>query len=107
MTDEQRPARPPSIGEGIRSGIGLLSAFREAIEDTIQEAMDRSDLRPEKARDAMGSALDRMTGVFEEMRDRVDVVLRRDFDALREEVETLRARVADLEAKHGGAGGGP
>ncbi|HEX8692129.1 MAG TPA: hypothetical protein VF746_06910 [Longimicrobium sp.] len=96
MSEEQPRARPPSIGEGIRSGIGILAAFREAIEETIQEAMSRSDARPERARDVVNTAVDRMTAAFEEVRDRVDVVPRREFDALRAEVEELRRRLDEL-----------
>ena len=94
MMEEQRPR--PTIGGGIRSGIGILSAFRDAIEETIQDAVDRNDLRPERAREAMGTALERMQGAFDEMRERVDVVPRKEFDALRAEVEELRRRVEQL-----------
>ena len=45
MSDEQPKSRT-SIGEGLRAGIGILSAFREAIEETIEEAVERNDLNP-------------------------------------------------------------
>ena len=35
MADEQRRAGIGGIGEGIRAGIGILSAFKEAVEETF------------------------------------------------------------------------
>ena len=114
MTDEQ-PSQPrpraPSIGEGLRAGIGILTAFKEAIEETIDEAAARNDLRPERAREALTGALSRAQGAFDEVRDRLDVVPRREFDALRAELEALRLRVERLEggghARLLDAGAGP
>lgn len=97
MGEELRPRS--AIGDGLRSGVGILTAFRDAIEETIQDAVDRNDLRPERAREAMGTALERMQGAFDEMRERVDVVSRKDFDALRAEVEELRRRVDQLTGR--------
>ena len=101
MSDEQPKGRT-SIGEGLRAGIGILAAFREAVEETLQEAMERNDLRPERAMDAVNVAVDRMQAALGDVRERVDVVPRREFDALREEVARLRARLEALEARHGG-----
>jgi polyhydroxyalkanoate synthesis regulator phasin len=108
MSDEQqhqqqRRGGAGGLGEGIRTGIGILTAFKEAIEETLQEAVNRGDLSPERAKEAMAGAAQRVQAAFEETRERIDVVPRRDFDALREEVERLRERVARLE---GGAGDG-
>ncbi|HWK89418.1 MAG TPA: hypothetical protein VNP72_05460, partial [Longimicrobium sp.] len=83
---DEGPRRRPGIGEGIRSGIGLLTAFKDAVEETIQEAMARGDLSPERARQALGDALARAQETVGEVRERLDVVPRRDFDALRAEV---------------------
>lgn len=99
MSEEQR-ARP-TLGEGLRAGIGILTAFKEAIEETIDEAAARNDLRPERAKEALTGALTRAQDAFDGVRDRLDVVPRREFDALRAELEALRARVERLE------GGGP
>ena len=100
MSDEQPKGRT-GIGEGLRAGIGILSAFREAIEETIEEAVERNDLNPERAKTALSGALERAQGVFEDVRERVDVVPRREFDALKAEVEELRRRLDRLD---GGAG---
>jgi polyhydroxyalkanoate synthesis regulator phasin len=106
MSDEQqrRPGERGGLGEGIRTGIGILSAFKEAIEETLQEAVSRGDLSPERAKEAMAGAAQRVQHAFEETRERIEGVPRRDFDALREEVERLRERVAQLEARPGGSG---
>ena len=98
MADEQRRA---GVGEGLRAGIGILTAFKQAIEETIEDAAERNDLRPERAREALSGALTRAQDAFEDVRERLDVVPRREFDALRAEVDELRRRVERLE------GGGP
>ena len=101
MTEEQRRSGT-GIGEGLRAGIGILTAFKQAIEETIEDAAERNDLRPERAKEALSGALTRAQDAFEDVRDRLEMVPRRDFDALRAEVEALRQRVARLE----GAGPG-
>ena len=45
--------------DGIKQGIGVLSAFRDALEETIQEARDRGDLSADRAKGVMKEALDR------------------------------------------------
>jgi polyhydroxyalkanoate synthesis regulator phasin len=107
MSDEHpappqpRPSRPAGIGEGLRAGIGILTAFKEAIEETINEAVESNDLRPERAKDALSGALGRAQDVIGDVRERLDVVPRREFDALRAEVEELRRRLDRLDG--GGA----
>jgi len=95
MADEQR--RLPGIGEGIRAGIGILTAFKEAIEETIQEAVDRGEMRPERAREAMQGAMSRAQGAYDDFRERLDTVPRKEYDELRRELEELRLRVSVLE----------
>ena len=109
MSEEERPRA--GIGEGLRAGIGILTAFKEAIEETIDEAAARNDLRPERAKEALTGALSRAQGAFDDVRERLEVVPRREFEALRLELEELPRRVERLEG--GGpprlldAGGGP
>lgn len=95
MADDQQK-RGGGIGEGIRSGIGILNAFREAVEETVQEVVDRGDLKPDRAKQAVKDAAHRMQEVFDDARERLDFVPRAEFDALREEVEALRRRVDHL-----------
>lgn len=97
MSDEGR--RRPGIGEGIRSGIGVLTAFKEAIEDTIREAGERGDLKPERAREFLTDALGRAQEGVSDVRERLDFVPRREFEELRAEVRELRRR---LDGQGGG-----
>ncbi|HEX6070271.1 MAG TPA: hypothetical protein VFZ18_10615, partial [Longimicrobiaceae bacterium] len=57
----------------------------------------RGDLSPERAKQAMQGAADRLQAGIEDARDRFDVVTRREFEALRDEVADLRARLSRLE----------
>ncbi|CAA9302885.1 MAG: hypothetical protein AVDCRST_MAG68-604 [uncultured Gemmatimonadetes bacterium] len=95
MTDEQR--KRPGIGEGIRTGLGVLTAFKEAVEETLQEAVDRGDLKPERAKQALTDALSRaqgaVGGAVGDVRERLDWVSRKEFDELRAEVAELRHRL--------------
>lgn len=101
MSDEGQGGgrRLPSIGEGLRSGIGVLTAFKEAIEETIQEAGSRGDLSPERAKHFLGDALHRAQETVGDVRDRLDWVPRREFEAVLREVEELQRRVDALEGK--------
>jgi polyhydroxyalkanoate synthesis regulator phasin len=101
MTDEPRRT---GIGEGLKAGIGILTAFKQAIEETIEDAAERNDLRPERAKEALSGALTRAQDAFDDVRERLDVVPRREFDALRAELDELQRRVERLE---GGGGVAP
>jgi polyhydroxyalkanoate synthesis regulator phasin len=98
MTDERREGTGGGgIGDGLRAGLGILTAFKDAIEETFQEAVERGDLAPERARQAMKDAAQRLQTGFDEARERLDMVPRADFDRLRAELEALRARVERME----------
>lgn len=102
MTDDQQqsqPRRRPSIGEGIRSGVGVLTAFKEAIEETIQEANARGDLSPDRAKQFLGEALHRAQETVGEVRERLEWVPRKEFEALQAEVAELRRRLDGLEGR--------
>jgi polyhydroxyalkanoate synthesis regulator phasin len=99
MPDEPRRPGIGGLSEGIRTGIGILTAFKEAVEETLQEAVDRGDLSPERAKQAMQGAADRLQAGIDDARDRFDVVTRREFEALRDEVADLRARLSRLEGQ--------
>ncbi|HEX7089745.1 MAG TPA: hypothetical protein VF192_06385 [Longimicrobiales bacterium] len=83
--------------EGFRAWLGVLDAFKEAIDETIQEIRERGTPSPERAREAMRSTMKRAQAAMGEARERLDFVPRREFEALRDEVAELRRRVADLE----------
>lgn len=90
MSDEEKSG---GFREGVRQGLGILSAFKEAIEETIQEARERGDLSQERARQAMKSALVRAQEAAEGARERFDFVQARDFEALVERVRELEQRL--------------
>jgi polyhydroxyalkanoate synthesis regulator phasin len=93
MADEQRRSGIGGIGDGIRAGIGILSAFKEAVEETLQEAVDRGDLSPERAKRAVQDTVERIQTTFEGARGKIDWVSRQEFEELRMEVERLRGLV--------------
>ncbi len=105
MSREQKPRG--GIGDGIRTGIGVLNALREAVEETLQEAADRGDLSPERAKQVMRDAAQRVQGAFEETRERMDFAAQREVDELRAEVAALRERLGALERRAEGSGESP
>jgi polyhydroxyalkanoate synthesis regulator phasin len=93
MTDEsgkQQKQGPKEVSEGIRQGIGVLSAFKEALEETIQEARDRGDLSAERAKQVMKEALDRAQSAAGDAKERLDFAHQSEVDALRAELDILR-----------------
>lgn len=87
------------LGDGIRTGLGVLGAFKDAIEETLQEAVDRGDLTPDRAKQAMRDAGQRLQSVFDETRGRFEPVSRREYDELRAEVQALRERLEGHESR--------
>ncbi|MDZ7779377.1 MAG: hypothetical protein U5R14_05470 [Gemmatimonadota bacterium] len=103
MTDQEEKRQTGTrdkVSDGIRQGIGVLSAFKEALEETIQEARDRGDLSTDRAKEVMRDALDRAQAAAGDARERFDFVHQTEVDELRAEVAALRARVDALEARH-------
>ncbi len=101
---ERRDARD-TISDGLRQGLGILSAFKDALEETIQEARERGDLSSDRAREVMREAMGRAQEAAGEARERLDLVPRREFDALRDRVEELGVRLENLERRASQAGG--
>lgn len=91
------------MGDGIRQGIGVLSAFKDALEETIQEARDRGDLSTDRAKEVMKEALGRAQEAAGEARNRLDFAPQVDVDTLRDAVDSMRRRLADLEEQVFGA----
>lgn len=96
MSQEEKPK---GFRDGIRQGMGVLSAFKEAIEETITEARERGDLSPERAKEVMRGALDKAQEAAGQAKDRFDLVTQREFDALRDRVSDLARRVASLDGQ--------
>jgi polyhydroxyalkanoate synthesis regulator phasin len=107
MNDQQQKKSGfGGIGDGIRTGLGILGAFKDAVEETLQEAVDRGDLAPERAKQAMRDAAHRLQTAFDETRDRMDFVTRREHEELRAELAGVRDRLERLEKRGGGADAG-
>ena len=79
----------------------MLAAFKDALEETIQEARDRGDLSSEKAREVMKDAMGRAQTAAEGARERLDFATQAELRSLREAVDSLQARVDALEAAAG------
>ena len=99
MRDESQKGPRQRVEEGIRSGIGVLSAFKDALEETIREARDRGDLSTERAKELMKDAMDKAQTAASGARERLDFVHQSELEALRESVESLGVRVSALEAE--------
>jgi polyhydroxyalkanoate synthesis regulator phasin len=94
---EEKQARSGKMGDGFKQGMGVLTAFKDALEETIQEARDRGDLSSERAKEVVKDALDRAQSAAEGARDRLDFVPQADMDALKSAVDSMRDRVSALE----------
>lgn len=88
----------PGIGDGIRQGLGILNSFRQAVEDSLQEAVQRGDLSADRATQTMKDILQRAQTGFDDARGRLDFVQRAEHENLKREVEALRLRVDALES---------
>ena len=102
MTDDKKSTKE-KVSDGIKQGIGVLSAFKDALEETITEARERGDLSPERAKEVMRSALHKAQEAAGEARERLDFVSQKEFDALALRVAALEQRLGAAE----GPGAGP
>ncbi len=96
MVDERKGERDDardSIKDGIKAGLGILGALKEALEETFEQAMTEREFGPDRARDAFKETVRRAQATMEQARDRFDFVSRRDFDALKAQVDALRHQV--------------
>jgi polyhydroxyalkanoate synthesis regulator phasin len=93
---EDRKSRD-SGGGGLRQGLGLLSALKDTVEETIQEAKERGDLDPERAKGYVKDAVRRAQEVAGDARTRLEEMRRRDVPSVREAVDDLKGRVEKLE----------
>ena len=88
------------MGDGIRQGLGVLTAFKDALEETIQEARDRGDLSADRAKEVMKETLEKAQTAAEDAKGRLDFATQADIDAA---VDSIRERVSALEEKVFGA----
>jgi polyhydroxyalkanoate synthesis regulator phasin len=101
--NEEKQARSGTMGDGFRQGMGVLTAFKDALEETLQEARDRGDLSSERAKEVVKDALDRAQTAAEGARERLDFVQQADMDSLMGAVDSMRSRVSALEENVFGA----
>lgn len=95
---EDKKGARAKVSDGIRQGIGVLSAFKDALEETISEARERGDLSADRAKEVMKTALHRAQEAAEGAKGRLDFVQQKEFDGLRGVVDDVKARVSALEA---------
>jgi hypothetical protein len=97
MSDEQERPRDAgdAIREGVRSITGMLGALKEAIEDTFDELRGVDTSAADRGEAPSSAAFRKAQETVDEVRERFDFVTRREFEALRKEVEELRARLGE------------
>ena len=84
------------VEDGIRQGVGVLSAFKEA----IQEVFESEDLQVDRAKQAMKDAIESAQAVASNARKGPERVNRTEFDALRERVVVLEQRTLGDRMSH-------
>lgn len=94
--DSEKKGAKEKVSDGIRQGIGVLSAFKDALEETIQEARERGDLSSDRAKEVMKQAMGRAQSAAEGARERLDFVNQQEFD---EAMSEVRSRLEKLEAR--------
>ncbi len=99
--EPQEKSRTDSIKGGIRQGMSMLSAMKDAIEETLSEARERGDLTPERAQEVMRSTLEKAQARAGEAREAFDFVKQKDFDGLKGVVDELKERVKGVERSLG------
>ena len=81
------------MSDGFQKGLGVLSAFKEALEQTISEARERGDLSVDRAREAMKAAAERARDATSDAKERFDFVPAADFEALERRVRALETQL--------------
>jgi polyhydroxyalkanoate synthesis regulator phasin len=95
--NQDRRSTSRRMKEGLKEGIGVLAAFKDALEETIQEARERGDFSAERAKGVMKGALDRAQAAASGAKEKLDFVNQGEMEALTTQIEGLEARVAALE----------
>jgi len=98
--------RSGRMGDGIRQGLGVLTAFKDALEETIQEARERGDLSTERAKEVMKETLEKAQTAAEGAKEKLDFANQGEMEAVRGALDTLRERVGALEESVFGASKG-
>lgn len=99
MSEQKKKGARQKVSDGINKGIGVLSAFKDALEETIEEARERGDLSAERAREIMKDAMSRAQQAAEGAREKLDLAREAELDELRGVVDGLRRRIERVEAE--------
>ena len=91
------------MGEGIKEGLGVLSAFKDALEETIQEARERGDLSTDRAKEVMKDTLEKAQTAAEGARGKLDFATQADLEKVKSAVDSMRVRLGELEESVFGA----
>jgi hypothetical protein len=94
--DTDRKTARDRMGDGIKQGIGVLSALRDSLEESIQEARERG-LSTERAREVVKEALDKAQAAGGRARERLDLAQQADVDSLRDVVASIGSRLSRLD----------
>lgn len=105
--EDASKTRQDRVSDGIRQGMSVLNAMKDAIEETIKEAKERGDLSQERAKEVMKSGLAKAQKRMESAREAFEFVSQNDFEELRTKVDELKARLLNVERKVGGEDGEP
>lgn len=105
--EDASKTRQERVSDGIRQGMSVLNAMKDAIEETIKEAKERGDLNQERAKEVMKSGLAKAQKRMESAREAFEFVSQNDFEELRTKVDELKARLLNVERKVGGEDGEP
>ncbi len=103
--DEPSKTRQERVSDGIKQGMSVLNAMKDAIEETIKEAKERGDLSQERAKEVMKSGLAKAQQGMESAREALDFVSQNEFEGLRTKVDELKDRVRNIELKVDGEDG--
>lgn len=103
--DEASKTRQERVSDGIKHGMSVLNAMKDAIEETIKEAKERGDLSQERAKEVMKSGLAKAQQGMESAREAFDFVSQNEFEELRTKIDELKDRLRDIERKVGGEDG--
>jgi polyhydroxyalkanoate synthesis regulator phasin len=102
MADEGKRTDPgDAFRDSIRAVTGVMGAFKDAIEQTLNELSEKGDISPDRAKSAAQDAMKRAQDAMEDVRGRLEFVPRREFDALRDEVAGLKLQVERHMAQGG------
>ncbi len=105
--EDASKTRQERVSDGIRQGMSVLNAMKDAIEETIKEAKERGDLSQDRAKEVMKSGLAKAQKRMESAREAFEFVSQNDFEELRTKVDELKARLLNVERKVGGEDGEP